>query len=80
MESATTLLLYKQFLGNISLDAAIEKLGKIKSHISSEIVEESYHDVKDFKLTPNHVSRKVRGVVLKDVKNNLINKIIKNIT
>lgn len=79
LESATTILLYKQFLGNISLDAAIEKLGKIKSHISSEIVEESYHDVKDFKLTPNHVSRKVRGVVLKDVKNNLINKIIKNI-
>ena len=39
LESATTILLYKQFLGNISLESAIEKLGEIKSHISSEIVE-----------------------------------------
>lgn len=80
LESATTILLYKQFLGNISLDTAIEKLGEIKSHIPSEIVRKSYYDVKDFKLTQKPVSRKVRRVVLKDVKNNLNNKIIKNIT
>lgn len=80
LESATTILLYKQFLGNISLDSAIEKLGEIKSHISSEIVEESYYDVKDFKLANKPVSRKVRRVVLQNVKNNLNNKIIKNIT
>ena len=80
LESATTILLYKQFLGNISLDTAIEKLGEIKSHIPSEIVRKSYYDVKDFKLTRKPVSRKVRRVVLKDVKNNLNNKIIKNIT
>ena len=79
LESATTILLYKQFLGNISLDTAIEKLGEIKSHIPSEIVRKSYHDVKDFELTQKPVSRKVRRVVLKDVKNNLNNKIIKNI-
>ena len=79
LESATTILLYKQFLGNISLDTAIEKLGEIKSHIPSEIVRKSYYDVKDFKLTQKPVSRKVRRVVLKDVKNNLNNKIIKNI-
>ena len=79
LESATTILLYKQFLGNISLDTAIEKLGDIKPHISSEIVRKSYHDVKDFELTQKPVSRKVRRVVLKDVKNNLNNKIIKNI-
>ena len=80
LESATTILLYKQFLGNISLDSAIEKLGEIKSHISSEIVEESYYDVKDFKLANKPVSRKVRRVVLQNVKNNLNNKMIKNIT
>ncbi len=80
LESATTILLYKHFNGNISLDTAIEKLGEIKPHISSEIVEESYYDVKDFKLTRKPVSRKVRRVVLQDVKNNLNKKIIKNIT
>ena len=80
LESATTILLYKNFNGSISLDTAIEKLGEIKTHISPQIVEESYYDVKDFKLTRKPVSRKVRRVVLKDVKNNLNNKIIKNIT
>ena len=80
LESATTILLYKQFLGNISLDTAIEKLGEIKSHIPSEIVRKSYYDVKDFKLANKPVSRKVRRVVLQNVKNNLNNKIIKNIT
>ena len=80
LESATTILLYKNFNGNISLDTAIEKLGDIKPHISSEIVEESYYDVKDFKLSSKPLSRKVRRDVLKDVKNNLNNKIIKSIT
>lgn len=80
LESATTILLYKKFNGNISLDSAIEKLGEIKPHISSEIVRKSYYDVKDFKLPQKPVSRKVRRVVLKDVKNNLNKKITKNIT
>ena len=80
LESATTILLYKKFCGNISLDTAIEKLGEIKSYISPEIVEKSYYDVKDLKLTDKFVSRKVRRVVLKDVKNNLNKKIIENIT
>ena len=79
LESATTILLYKNFNGNISLDSAIEKLGAIKPHISPLIVEESYHDVKDFKLSSKSVPRKINSVVLKDVKNNLNKKIIKNI-
>ena len=79
LESATTILLYKKFLGNISLDSAIEKLGEIKPHISSQIVEESYHDVKDFKLSGKAISRKINSVVLNDIKNNMNMKIIKNI-
>ncbi len=79
LESATTILLYKNFNGNISLDSAIEKLGEIKSHISSQIVEESYHDVRDFKLSSKSVPRRINRVVLNDVKNNLNKKIIKNI-
>lgn len=79
LESATTILLYKNFNGNISLDAAIKKLGEIKSHISPQIVEETYYDVKDFKLSSKPVFGRIKRVVLKDVKNNLNNKIIKNI-
>lgn len=71
LESATTILLYKNFNENISLDTAIEKLGEIKTYISTQIVEKSYHDVKDFKLSSKPVSRRIKRVVLKDVKNNL---------
>ena len=51
LESVSTILFYKKLNENISLDFAIKKLAEIKPHISSKIVEESYHDVEGFKLT-----------------------------
>ena len=78
LESATTIL-YKNYNKTKTSDEAIRKLAKIKPHISSKTVEETYFDVKGFELTKNAVSNNIQSVVLKDIKNNLNKKISKNI-
>lgn len=79
LESASTILFYKKLNENISLDFAIKKLAEIKPHISSKIVEESYHDVEGFKLTNKSLNNIIQVNALNDFKNNLKGKIIKNI-
>ncbi|MBE6510980.1 MAG: hypothetical protein E7Z74_06910 [Methanobrevibacter millerae] len=79
LESASTILFYKKLNENISLDFAIKKLAEIKPHISSKIVEESFHDVEGFKLTNKSLYNIIQVNALNDFKNNLKGKIIKNI-
>lgn len=79
IESATTILYYKKYNENIELDIVIKRIDEIKPHIPSKVIEESYYDVKEFKLHEKTIGKKDRILVLKDIKNNLNNKIIKNI-
>lgn len=79
LESASTILFYKNCNKTITSDYAIKKLADIKPYISSKTVKETYSDVKGFELTKKAVSNNIQNVVLKDIKNNLNEKINKNI-
>ena len=75
LEAASTILYYKKFKPNFTVNDAINNLNRIKPHISSNIVENAYCDVKDFKLSEKLISKKLPEFVLKNVKTNLNNKI-----
>ena len=75
LEAASTILYYKKFKPNFTVNDAINNLNRIKPHIPSNIVENAYCDVKDFKLPEKLISKKLPEFVLKNVKTSLNNKI-----
>lgn len=77
LEAASTILLYKEFNQNLSLNDAAVKLSQIKPHISSQTVNEAFWDVEGLTLTKKQ--NQIQTPALKDFKNALNNKIINDI-
>ena len=78
LEAASTILYYKRFKPNLTIDTAINKLDIIKPHIDSTIVKGAYNDVKDF-IPPKHIQKNLPKFVLVNIKANLNNKILEDI-
>ena len=77
LEAASTILYFKSSQPNFSINEAIKKLGEIKPHISSSMVESAYKGVQDLKLIHNPVY--YNQYVLDDIKSNLNKKILDTI-
>lgn len=78
LEAASTILYYKRFKPNFTANKAIHELNRIKPHITRDIVENAYNDVKDF-IPPKNIQKNPPILVLENTKTNLNNKIIDNI-
>ncbi len=79
LEAASTILYYKGFKSDFTVNNAINELNRIKPHISTDIVKNAYSDVKDFKSPAEHISANLSKSVLEHAKTNLNNKINEDI-
>ncbi len=79
LEAASTILLYKKFIPNFTVDDAILKLSQIKPYISCQIVKNAFFDVDGLNLSKKQISNNANSEILNDIKNNLNSKISYNI-
>lgn len=78
LEAASTILYYKLFNPDFTLNDAVNKLSMIKPHISSDIVKTTYNDVNGLELSVKSASENLPTTVLENTKTNLNDKILEN--
>ena len=80
LEATSTILFYKNFSDDFSLNDAITILNEIKPHIGRSIVEKSYYDVSNMAAVENLISPEISPGLLKDIRSGLLHKIIRFIS
>lgn len=80
LEATSTILFFKSFNQDFSLEAALNTLNEIKPHINNSIVEKAYFEVDNLKVVSDLISPSVSSDYLENLKSNLLNKIVRFIS
>lgn len=80
LEATSTILFYKSFSEDFSLNDAIAALKEIKPHIDQRIVEKAYFDTSNMAAVENLISPGISSNLLEDIKSDILHKTIKLIS
>ena len=78
LEATSTILYYKEFQSDFTINNAVAELNSIGPHISTNIIENAYDEVKNFILPAKQISVNLPKFVLDNDKSNLNNRILDN--